>query len=295
MPVFRIEKTRDFTVMSNHHLKNRSLSLKAKGLLSQMLSLPEDWDYTLKGLTYINSDGIDAIREAIRELERAGYIVRNRSRNAKGQLAGSEYIIYEFPLPSEKSQSSEIPLTSDKPISEQPALENPTQVNPVQENPTTYKDTNLLKTDLCITDLSNPNPINPDENDNSRESNGFDGMGYEDAKEKVKNNLEYEIMTERYPKERLDEVVDLMTETLCSRKAAIVIAGDEYPAELVKNKLLKVNSSHIEYVFDCIDKNTTYIRNIKKYILASLFNAPSTIDHYYTTLVNHDLYGSHKT
>lgn len=94
MAVFRIEKTRDYTVMSNHHLKNKNLTLKAKGLLSVMLSLPETWDYTLKGLAIINREGVDAIREAVRELEKAGYIVRTRVRNAKGRLTGTEYVIY---------------------------------------------------------------------------------------------------------------------------------------------------------------------------------------------------------
>lgn len=87
MAVFRVERTRDYTVMSNHHLKNRLLSLKAKGLLSVMLSLPDEWDYTLRGLAAISKEGVDAIREAIRELEDAGYIVRSRGRNEKGQLS----------------------------------------------------------------------------------------------------------------------------------------------------------------------------------------------------------------
>ena len=77
MAVFRVEKNRGYTVMSNHHLRNKALSLKAKGLLSQMLSLPEDWDYTLKGLSLINRESIDAIRTAVWELEKAGYIRRS--------------------------------------------------------------------------------------------------------------------------------------------------------------------------------------------------------------------------
>ena len=89
MAVFRVERNKGYTVMSNHHLRNKELSLKAKGLLSQMLSLPEDWDYTLKGLSLINREKIDAIREAIKELERAGYIVRSRERDEKGRLRGS--------------------------------------------------------------------------------------------------------------------------------------------------------------------------------------------------------------
>ena len=110
MAVFRVEKNRGYTVMSNHHLRNKDLSLKAKGLLSQMLSLPEDWDFTLKGLSLINREQIDAIRAAVRELEQAGYIVRSRERDSQGRLRGADYIIYEQP----------------QPVPDSPTLENPT-------------------------------------------------------------------------------------------------------------------------------------------------------------------------
>ena len=173
MAVFRVERTRDYTVMSNHHLKNRSLSLKAKGLLSVMLSLPDEWDYTLRGLAAISKEGVDAIREAIRELEDAGYIVRSRGRNEKGQLSGTEYVIYEHPQQSadapvldnptqEKSVVADEPKreskaagslnfntfkaisesceTSDSsgktPMWENPTLDHPTLENPTLENPT---------------------------------------------------------------------------------------------------------------------------------------------------------------
>ena len=101
MAVFRVERNTGYTVMSNHHLRNKELTLKAKGLLSQMLSLPEDWDYTLAGLSHINREKIDAIREAVKELEKAGYIVRSRERDEKGRLRGADYVIYEQPQPRE--------------------------------------------------------------------------------------------------------------------------------------------------------------------------------------------------
>ena len=126
MAVFRVEKNSGYTVMSNHHLRNRALSLKAKGLLSQMLSLPEDWDYTLQGLARINRESIDAIRQAIRELEQAGYIQRSRERDEKGRLRGADYVIFELPQPVPASVS---------PTLENPTLENPTQENPTLENP----------------------------------------------------------------------------------------------------------------------------------------------------------------
>ena len=128
MSVFRVEKTKGYTVMSNHHLRNHTLSLKAKGLLSQMLSLPEDWDYTLQGLAQINTESIDAIREAVRELERAGYIKRGRERDERGCLRGTVYTIYEQPhaesTPEEPAQEKP---TSEMPMSDFPTLENPTQ------------------------------------------------------------------------------------------------------------------------------------------------------------------------
>ena len=120
MSVFRVEKTRGYTVMSNHHLRNHTLSLKAKGLLSQMLSLPDDWDYTLQGLAQINKESIDAIREAVRELERAGYIKRSRERDKRGCLRGTVYTIYEQPHAEP---------TLEKPMLDLPTLENPTQLN----------------------------------------------------------------------------------------------------------------------------------------------------------------------
>ena len=122
MAVFRVERNTGYTVMSNHHLRNKELTLKAKGLLSQMLSLPEDWDYTLAGLSHINRESIDAIRTAVWELEKAGYITRRQGRDEKGKMTAIEYTIYEQPQPPEL---------------EKPILENPTAGNPVLENPTT--------------------------------------------------------------------------------------------------------------------------------------------------------------
>ena len=122
-------------------------TLKAKGLLSQMLSLPEDWDYTLAGLSHINREKIDAIREAVKELEKAGYIVRSRERDEKGRLRGADYVIYEQPQPKEPeaATSSEQPPTSDLPTLENPTLDNPTLEKPTQEKPTLENPTQLNK------------------------------------------------------------------------------------------------------------------------------------------------------
>ena len=154
MAVFRVERNTGYTVMSNHHLRNKELSLKAKGLLSQMLSLPEDWDYTLAGLSYINREKIDAIREAVRELERAGYIKRSRERDSKGRLRGADYVIYEQPQPSDEgaAPADRQPPISEMPTLELPTLENPTLDNPMLEKPTLENPTQLNK-DIQRTDL----------------------------------------------------------------------------------------------------------------------------------------------
>ena len=134
MAVFRVERNSGYTVMSNHHLRNKELTLKAKGLLSQMLSLPEDWDYTLAGLSYINRESIDAIRTAVWELEKAGYITRRQGRDEKGKMTAIEYTIYEQPQPPELDCPVLENPTADNPILENPTTDNPTSENPMQLN-----------------------------------------------------------------------------------------------------------------------------------------------------------------
>ena len=312
MAVFRVERNTGYTVMSNHHLRNKELSLKAKGLLSQMLSLPEDWDYTLAGLSHINREKIDAIREAVKELEKAGYIVRSRERDEKGRLRGADYVIYEQPQPREPeaATSGGQPPILDLPTLENPTLDNPTLEKPTQEKPTLENPTQLNK-DIQKTDLPKKEKINTDLSStdsipiHSLNPLPYDGEAAEPPERKrkeatdaysvyeeiIKDNIEYDhfVRYGQVDKDRLDEIVSIILETVCSKRKTIRIAGDDYPAELVKAKFMKLNSSHIEFVFDCMKENTTKIRNIKQYLKAVLFNAPNTIDSYYTALVAHDM------
>ena len=110
----------------------------------------------------------------------------------------------------------------------------------------------------------------------------------------ILENIENDVLSQnvQLDKDRLDELVELMVDTVCSNREMIRVAGDDYPAEVVRSRFLKLNTSHIEYVLDRMRENTTYVRNIKKYLLAALYNAPVTMDSYYTSLVSHDLYGS---
>ena len=287
MAVFRVEKTRDYTVMANHHLRNTDLSLKAKGLLSLMLSLPEEWDYTTKGLSRICKDGVDSICAGVRELEEQGYVVRERIRNPNGQLGAIEYTILEQPRTSEPKREKP---ERENPVQANPVLDDPVLGKPEQENPAQLN-TYRTNKDESNTLSMNPYPIKSYPINPTADQMGMDGMDV--YREIIKGNIEYDIMKDNFPydHERLDEIVELMAETLASKKATFCIAGDTYPASTVKFKLLRINSLHIQYVFECLDKNTTEVRNIKKYLLATLFNAPSTMESYYKAQVNHDLCG----
>ena len=301
MAVFRVERNKGYTVMSNHHLRNKELSLKAKGLLSQMLSLPEDWDYTLAGLSHINREKIDAIREAIKELERAGYIVRSRERDEKGRLRGADYVIFEQPqtepvldLPTLENPTLDNP-TLEKPMLEKPTLENPTQLNKdIQKTDLSKKEkrnTDLSNTDSIPILSPNPSPFDGEAAEPPERKRTEAADAYAVYEEIIKDNIDYDILLldNSMEKDRIDEIVDLMLETVCTRRKTIRIAGDDYPAELVKAKFMKLNSEHIRFVLDCMRENTTKVRNIKQYLKAALFNAPSTIGNYYTSLVAHDM------
>ena len=288
MAVFRIERTRDYTVMSNHHLRNGKLSLKAKGLLSMMLSLPEDWNYTTRGLAAICKEGVDAIGGALRELETAGYIVRHQLRDRQGRISDTEYVIYEQPQPK-------------NPDTPQPDTASPDTGNPDMEKPDTEKPAELniekSNTQKSITHGSSTDSIPFRETAAARppERKGRDAMSVteiENYRELILENIEYDCLKQRYPLylDDLNEIVELLVETVCARRKTTRISGADFPHEIVRSRFLKLDSSHIEFVMDCLQKNTTQVRNMKQYLLAVLFNAPTTMNNHFTSLVNHDMH-----
>ena len=296
MAVFRVEKTRDYTVMANHHLKNKELTLKAKGLLSVMLSLPENWDYTLKGLSHINREGVDAIREAVRELERAGYVQRSRNKNEKGQFSDTEYVIYEQPhRPFVEAEGPAL----EKPTLENPTLEHPTQEMPVQGHP--ILDMPALEKPA----LENPTQLNTDRTNTQPENiekpipygeNPYPSIPYPSKggknplqiQNEIHDRISYDALVYQYDRQWLDELVSLMVEVLCSKSPTFMISGEEQPALLVHKRLKSITSLHIQYVHECMSKNASNIRNIKGYLLAVLFNAPATLGNYYAAQYRHN-------
>lgn len=303
MAVFRVERTHNYTVMSNYHLRDKSISLKAKGLLSQMLSLPEDWDYTLAGLAHINPEGKDAVRAAVVELEQAGYIQRRQTTDKAGRFSANEYIIREYPVshtpPPE--EPSALPL-SGNPSTEQPSpastsADFPTQLNKDPENK------ERQKTDQQSTESFPSFSAFPETSQEQLETKGTDrphrrhspmSAGEMAAyREIIRENICYDAFLRDRPWDvgQLDEMVELMVEAVCSKRKTVRVAGNDFPQEVVKSRLLKLDAEHIRFVFDCLQKNTTQVRNMKQYLLTVLYNAPATMESYYAAEVNHDLYG----
>ena len=308
--------------MANFHLRDISLSLKAKGLLSLMLSLPENWDYTTKGLAQICKDGVDSICATLKELEKAGYIQRRRVRNEMGRLTDLEYTILEKPIvpaPAEESpdpkQIAQAEPQLDFPEQASPHLEKPQRENPVVVNPVLVSpdvdSPNQVSPHLASPQLENPAQLNT--NTSSKEKINTDLSNthsfFPSAEETcnsgrterritsgdIRAQIEYEIMVQRYRRDQLDELVEIMLEVALNRSPTIRIGRDaEYPTYFVQERFRKINALHIEKVMDGIAENRTRVYNTKAYLMAALFNSVSTIEHHYTMQYNADSddYGS---
>ena len=239
MAVFRVEKTRNYTVMSNQHLRDKRLSLKAKGLLSLMLSLPEDWDYTTKGLARICKDGVDSICTTVRELEGTGYIVRKRERRADGTLGSIEYTILEQSRQAD-APKRENPVQAEK-SADAPKRAFPEQVKPEQEKPAQLNIQEQSK-EKQNTDLTKSFPSFLRERKFAQEDELERRNSY---RAQIMTNVDYNYLVgyTEVDRARLDELVGLMLDTVCSTKSSIRVAGEELPAEVVRSRLLKLTAS----------------------------------------------------
>jgi len=294
MAVYRVERTRDYTVMSNYHLKDTSLSLKAKGLLSMFLSFPEDWNYSTRGLAAICKEGVDAIGSTIKELEKAGYIIRRQLRGANGRITDTEYIIYEKPQPPEPpapdaDEPDMPPPDTASPHTENPDVAGPDMAAPHTENPAQLN-INQFKTQKSNTQRSNTHSF-PPPTPSETPAQPVEGMKeIFEKRDEIRDRIEYDLIVTPSNREQLNEFVEIMLEVALSRTPTMKIGRDaEYPTAFVRQRFEQITSAHIEKVLDGIQENTTRVWNTRAYLLAALFNAPSTMDNHYTMLVNHDL------
>ena len=288
MAVFRIERTKNYTVMSNYHLRDKALSLKSKGLLSMMLSLPEDWNYTTRGLAKICKEGVDAIGGALRELEAAGYIIRHQLRDRRAASVTPSTSSTSSPSPKRRIRPSQIRLHQIRKtrIWINRIRKSPQKLN-IEKSKTQKQTTDVPSTDSI--------PFRATAAARPPERKGRDSMSMEemqDYRELILENIEYDHLCREFEtyREDLDEIVELIVETVCARRKTTRIAGADFPHEVVRSRFLKLDSSHIEFVMESLHNNTTEVRNMKQYLLTVLFNAPVTMSNHYTAQVNHDMY-----
>lgn len=312
--VFRVEKNKNYTTISNHHLQDRNLSLKAKGLLTLILSLPPDWDMTLKGLVSLSGDGVDSVRSGIQELEKAGYLRRSRSRNNLGQLLCTEYTIYEHAVTENVASETEIDdnlniiyseeshvgksdvdkNTTEKIENSQIGFSNIGKPYIGKSNTIKYlnnKDTNNINNYPYQSTYSSKLYREPKENsiDEMEEAQTL----YEERKayeEIIKQNIAYDILSEQTETKRdfLDLCVQVMVDAVTSNKPYIKIKGQDIPKEAVKSVLLKLDDENISYVDMCLSESKTAIKNMQSYILTALYCSKHGGDTYINQLVKHD-------
>ncbi len=296
MAVFRVERTKDYTVMSNHHLKDMNLSLKAKGLLSMMLSLPDSWNYTTRGLAAICKEGVDAIRSAIQELEGAGYIVRRLLRGGNGRITDTEYVIYERPQgPDTAPPEPERPDTpapgpdfpgAEPPDTSCPRLENPYAADPSADAPSA-KEPAQLNTNQENKNRSNINLFRRTEGNARVDAPSGAEQAVCLARDRIRAQIEYGCICTVENREQIDEFVEIMLEAALTESPVIRIGRErEYPTALVRERFAQINSSHIERILDAILENKTPVHNTKAYLLAALFDAPASKENHYTMRAN---------
>lgn len=280
MSVFRVNKDKNYTVMSNYHLRDKQMSLKAKGLLSIMLSLPEDWDYTIRGLVCICKEGETAVKSTLNELKNLGYLYIEKQLPNETESGRLEYIynIYENPKQAYKKQEVENHPLVFQPLESQP-IENPVQSNKDNQKKNNKIFNNKSNQSYQADNKTKPTPKRATEQEADR-------IRYEKI---IKENIDYDYLIMDNSKDDIDEIVSILIDAVTSQNEYIRISGQDRAKESVKSQLLKLNYEHINYVLMCLNENTTKVRNIKSYLLTSLYNAPMTMSNYYTTRERHDM------
>jgi len=253
-----------------------------------MLSLPDDWNFTTKGLATICKEGVEAVGTGLKELENAGYIVRHLLRGEHGRITDTEYIIYERPQVVELPEPESPAPAPEEPYPASPHPGNPDTVDPDTDAPGTENRPELNKDiqrkDGPNTDRPIPSFLPP--------APGLEGRTEISEKRRaIREQIEYDLIANSVNREQIDEFVEIMLEVALCRSPTMKIGREaEYPTALVRERFERITSAHIEKVLDGIRENTTRVWNTRAYLLAALFNAPASTDNHYTMLVNHDFH-----
>lgn len=270
-----------FTPIENCVVRDKSLTLRALGIFAKMKSLPNTWKYTMEGLKKVCTCGITAIRSALKVLEEAGHIIRNRTR-MQGRLAGTVYtFVHTLQLPKsneskDKSAVQDATPDGEKNTTDKLIAENLTTDKLIAASYNNIKNIKIKNTRIKILSIL---------------FRKKEAKGKEFTQEQVRNQLEFEYLKQKYAAhpEQMLELVELVTETLCAKRKTTRIAGADFPHEIIQQRFSKLTASHIEFVLENLNKNTSEIRNIKQYLLTCLFNAVTTIDNAVAAQVNHDM------
>lgn len=275
MAILKNKTQGNYTIVSNGILKNQSLSLKDRGLIITLLSLPDNWAFTINGLSKIIPDGKDSIKNSLKHLEELGYVSKTQSRGEFGKYGNIVIEVHETPI---------------LPIVENPLTENPLTGKPVPENLSQYNN-NKYNTNKSIIHQSIHPSINNQNVDGLVDMDESENYIY--LKNLIKKNIEYDILSDQFKdltdKDILDQIVDLITEICSFAKKDILINGNHMPSALVKTKFLKLDSSNIQYVMEELKKGTSKIKNPHSYLISMLYNAQNTQNVHYQSAVNSDM------
>ena len=311
MPTIRMNREQmqgGYTVLPNQILRTREMSYKARYLLAQMLSMSEAWQYTVAGMAKVCGMGRDAVRTAMVELETLGYLARSQSR-ANGRFSHNVYIIREVPVeveaaPSEaepqalpKEDDLAMPAASAAPSTVQesvsaPLADSPLPVSTLPENLPLRKNKGKKYQEKKYQDsLPSHSPIHPIYPYSREKFVGI--LEWNSCLAKYKRQVEYDTLLFDHPewKERLDELLELMTEASCCPAPTQRIGGCQVSTEVVRARYAKIDMFIMDYIFDKLNTTIQPIRNIRQYLRTVLFHAPSTCTHEYAARVRWDFHG----
>lgn len=297
MPVIKRFGTESgYTVIENECLHDLSLDIAERGLLVTMLSLPEGWEFSGIGLTSILPCGKSKVYSTLKKLEDAGYLRRTRITDGKGRIVDWRYDICGRPI----FRKTEDEITKKEPLTDFREVDKNANKNPLTDfQDLENRDLENWKVakDKLNNNKINNNPINQSSKDNNNinnntyrcaEMDSIDKIDKKEIKAEIQKQLNYEQLISKHAdnKKQINSIVNILADVISSRSKNIRIAGENKPLEEVIQRFKELTDKHIAYVLECLNKNSNKPRNIKAYLLTSLFNAPSTIDCYYARDAN---------
>lgn len=309
--VVRVGQHKDFTIIENDCLRDMALDIAERGLLVTMLSLPDNWDFSGIGLTSILPCGKTKVFNSLKRLEKAGYLKRQRVYE-NGKVVDWVYYICGRPVFKDENTNMDNDNTEGKDTVDNSAdkcengslvSENLFQENLVPENQEVgfqdvenREDNKIYNNKLSKDVLYNNQSIYQSNGVKARIEELNDthttSEDYNAYKELIRKNIEYDIISQRYyDKGQLDEIVNIMTETVAFNRNPIRINGSDMPADIVKSRFLKIGSQDIEYILETLSNNTAKVYNIRAYLITTIYNAKDTINSYYKSEVQHDMFG----